>query len=255
MAMNRRVFIGSLAAATLMGQYALASQEREASGVLHPYFPSVAHQFVWRNWDLVPQERIARALSTTPQTVLKLAQTMGLEQQNFPAGHLPRLRFKVLRRNWNFVPYSQLTLLLGMSLPGIQEMLSQDAFYISDLGPKPECPRVQIAKPLKLGSGIIPHFRAGVTTGPEEERFHFMELLDRPISKSPEAGSAGKIALKPRIAFPYYAKFGNVLGNSDFRSSYPAALLENMARMELASGGVFSRERLGGLHHRYDWAA
>ncbi len=214
-----------------MGQYAVASQKREASGVLQPYFPSVAHQFVWRNWDLVPQERIARALSTTPQTVLKLAQTMGLEQQNFPAVHLARLRFKVLRRNWNFVPYSQLTILLGMSVQEIHTMLGQDAFYISDLGPKPENPPVRIQKAPERGSGVISYFRASTPTGPEEARFHFIELLNQPISEDALPREKDSPALRPRIAFPYYAKFGNVLGNEDFKSSYPASVLENMARM------------------------
>ncbi len=235
MAMNRRLFIESLAAVTLMGRGVGATQESETPRALRPYFPTPSHQFVWRNWDLIPQERIARALGSTTEMVTKLARTMGLEQQNIPTRHRQRLRFKVLRRNWNFVPYSQLTLLLGMSVPEIQVMLSQDAFYISDLGPKPECPRIQIEKPQKLGSGVIPYFRAGMTTGPEEDRFHFIELLDRPISESPEAGDKGQFTLKPRIAFPYYAKFGNVLGNADFKSSYSAALLENMARMELGA--------------------
>lgn len=233
--MNRRLFIESLMAAGLIARGAGASQKEVAPRALRPYFPTAAHQFVWRNWDLIPREKIARALGSTAEAVTNLARTMGLRQQNIPARHWRRLRFKVLRRNWNFVPYSQLTLMLNMSVPEIQAMLSQDAFYIGDLGPKPECPRVRIEKPLKTNSAVIPYFRASMTSSPEEERFHFIELLDRPIPESPEASRAGKIALKPRIAFPYYARFGNVLGNADFRSSYPAGVLEDMARMELGA--------------------
>lgn len=225
----------SLAALAFRGRYSWASQETEAPPVLRPYFPSLAHQFVWRNWDLVQRESIARALDSTREEVTKLGRTMGLCQQNIPNRHWHRLRFKVLRRNWNFVPYSQLTVMLNMSVQEIQAMLSQDAFYIGDLGPKPECPRVRIEEPLKMNSAVIPHFRASMTSSFEEERFHFMELLDRPIPESPEASRAGKIALKPRIAFPYYAKFGNVLGNGDFKFSYPATVLENMARMGLSA--------------------
>lgn len=164
---------------------------------------------------------------------MKLAQTMGLEQQNIPARHQVRLRFMVLRRNWNFVPYSQLTILLDMSVQEIQTMLGQDAFYISDLGPKPENPPVRIEKTLEGGSGVIPYFRASVPTGSEEERFHFIELLNQPISENAWPRERVPPALRPRIAFPYYAKFGNVLGNDDFKSAYPPSVLESMERMRL----------------------
>ncbi len=181
----------------------------------------------------MPAERIAAALDCSSATVHILARSMALEPQLLRKEYRPRLRFKVLRRNWDFVPYSQLTMLLGMTVPEIQALLSADAFYISDLGSKPKCPRVQIEKP--PGSGVITHFRVSMTADLEEERFHFIKLLDQPVPESPQTRGAGKMALQPRIAFPYYAKFGNVLGNADFKSAYPAALLENMARMGLSA--------------------
>lgn len=213
----------------------MASQVGEAPGALRPYFPTAAHQFVWRNWDLIPEEKIATALHSTPAVVRKLAQTMGLGQQNIPSRHSQRLRFKVLRRDWNFVPYSQLTTLLGMSVPEIWNMLSQDAFYISDLGPKPECPPVRVKNSAGLGSGVIPYFRAGMLETPMEERFHFIELLNKLIPENKPASEETKLALVPRIAFPYYARFGNVLSNDDFKSPYTPAVLENMARMKVGA--------------------
>lgn len=211
----------------------MTSQVNEPPGALRPYFPTVAHQFVWRNWDLVPEERIATALHSTPATVREIARTMGLGKQSINSRHSQQLRFKALRRNWNFVPYSQLTSLLGMSVPEIWNMLSQDAFYISDLGPKPECSSVRIDKSAKLSSGVIPYFRAGMIAAPMEERFHFIELLNNLIPESKAAGEGSQLALVPRIAFPYYARFGNVLSNGNFKSPYTPAVLENMARMKL----------------------
>ena len=68
--MNRREFIGATAA--------LVAQGAAPPSGIEPYFRSAAHQLVWRNWDLVPIERIATALGASRSTVQTLARGMGL---------------------------------------------------------------------------------------------------------------------------------------------------------------------------------
>ena len=41
-----------------------------------PHFPTRQQAFVWRNWELVPVERLAQVLGTDAPTVLKLARDM-----------------------------------------------------------------------------------------------------------------------------------------------------------------------------------
>jgi hypothetical protein len=52
---------------------AAAPARGRPSSPLEPYFPSTAHQLVWRNWDLAPVECIAEALGATRANVQALA--------------------------------------------------------------------------------------------------------------------------------------------------------------------------------------
>ncbi len=67
--MKRREFVGLLPGAL----FAQSSMNEPL-----PQFPTRAHQLVWRNWDLVPVARIARALDCRAAAVNKLAQDMHL---------------------------------------------------------------------------------------------------------------------------------------------------------------------------------
>ena len=40
-------------------------------------FPSRLHAFVWRNWTVVPQARLAEVLETSPENVARVAASMG----------------------------------------------------------------------------------------------------------------------------------------------------------------------------------
>ncbi|MDE3181429.1 MAG: hypothetical protein KGM47_17435 [Acidobacteriota bacterium] len=233
--MNRRAFLG------VMGGLPFAGSQAEnllsADGLtqrFESYFPTAAHQLVWRNWDLVPLERIAAALSCSPATVEALAKTMALEPQPPPQQYGSRLRFKALRRNWDFVPFSQLTILLGMSREEISQLLHQDAFYISNLGPNPECKTIRIEGG-DVSSRLLPQFSPVGQYRPAEERFAFIATLDRPISEPSKGSLKRETALLPRIIFPYFAPFGEVLRDNEFKSYYTAGVLENIARMGLDS--------------------
>src|SRR5512145_3065923 len=45
-----------------------------------PHFPSRLHAFVWRNWQLVPPERMAAVVGAKPGDIVRLGQAMGLAQ-------------------------------------------------------------------------------------------------------------------------------------------------------------------------------
>src|SRR6266850_6133403 len=46
-----------------------------------PHFPDRLHAFIWRNWELVPQSKLALVLGTSAANVSALAQAMGLPRQ------------------------------------------------------------------------------------------------------------------------------------------------------------------------------
>ncbi|MCX6623094.1 MAG: hypothetical protein NTY38_18910, partial [Acidobacteria bacterium] len=114
---------------------------------IEAWFPTPAHQLVFRNWDLVPLDRIASALGCDGRVVKALARSMSLPVQQLAPERWSRMRFSALRRNWDFVSFPQLTRLLEMSESEITRLLAEDAFYVSHLGPKPDCPPITAPRP------------------------------------------------------------------------------------------------------------
>lgn len=204
--MRRRGFVGLLSAPLL------AQSPNEPL----PQFPTWAHQLVWRNWDLVPVARIALTLACRAATVIKLAQQMHLPRQSLEARYARRQRFLILRRNWTFVPTSQLTVLANMAPAEITELLAEDAFYNGHLGPSPAIGRIQIgpARRLKLDYVIR-------STGPVAPRFDFTAGLnrDKPSTDLPAPGSAFGI----RIGFPYPLPTAMCLGIRVSTTTTPTA--------------------------------
>ncbi len=191
-----------------------------------PQFPTMAHQLVWRNWDLVPAGRIARALSCNVATVHRLAQSMGLPSQAVDERFAPRQRFQILRRNWTFVPMEQLTVVAGMTTAEITSLLGEDAFYNGHLGPKPDVPRIRIeaSPPPKLDYSM-PHTASPIP------RFEFADGLLRDIPALDD--TARHAALDPRIAFPYTAVYGDVLGQANIDAIYPDVALRALRHQGL----------------------
>jgi hypothetical protein len=220
--MNRRRFLQSATAAPLAAA--------PSSTVHEPYFPSAAHQLVWRNWDLVPASRIAAALDCPPETVAALARSLSLGPQRLSPRYRSRLRFKALARNWDFVPAAQLRILLDMTADEVRRLLSHDAFYLAHLGPQPDLPVIRADA---VSAAPLPLFQFP-PTGPAEDRFAFVADLERPSARAPWASSAPG-AFQPRIAFPYLAVFGDVLAEPDFETYYPDGLLANMAALGLTA--------------------
>lgn len=46
--------------------------------VSFPHFPDRISAFVWRNWPLVPVERMAKVVGAQPADILRLGKEMGL---------------------------------------------------------------------------------------------------------------------------------------------------------------------------------
>src|SRR5690242_20506437 len=109
--MQRRDFL----AISLLSLSSCTRSQDASSRNLEPYFPSLAHKFIWRNWDLVRSTDIAKALQCSPQRVAAIATSMGLVDPNVVSAPKSRTWFKILSRNWDFVPFQQLAVLIGRS--------------------------------------------------------------------------------------------------------------------------------------------
>src|SRR4051812_22975736 len=72
-----------------------------------PHFPTRMHTFIWRNWNVVATDRIAKVLGTTSDKVAAVAASMGLPPGDPSDVAVLRQRgyITIIRRNWHLLPY------------------------------------------------------------------------------------------------------------------------------------------------------
>jgi hypothetical protein len=209
------------------------------------HFPSRMHTFIWRNWPVVAEERLASVLGTTSQNVRQVAESMGLPPQGTI---LPQWKDRgyltVLRRNWHLLPYEQLLTILGMSADELAYSLREDDFLSAKLGQKPQCDRLAWAPPDAAAQRRAAEIRRLIeqTFGaelqrPEEPRFAFVDRLSRvtrAYSPRPLAGEGTETASRlappqgPHFIYSYFALYGDPLARPEL-DPYPDGLLEKLA--------------------------
>lgn len=106
------------------------------------HFPDRLHAFVWRNWELVSLEQMAKVLQATPQEVRDIGLSMGLPPHTPPPNEYQQRGYiSIIRRNWHILPYEQLLTLLGWDAEKLAFTLREDDFLWIKLGSlKPSCP-------------------------------------------------------------------------------------------------------------------
>ncbi len=125
---------------------ALLPLVREGSYLEYPWFPTRAQCFIYRNWGIVTPQRMAEVLESTVETVLSMADAMGLdlEETVLPQWHT-RGYITLIRNNWHLLDYDQLCVLLGWTREYLSYILKEDDFLYVKLGDnKPDCPHLQI---------------------------------------------------------------------------------------------------------------
>ena len=108
-----------------------------------PHFPTRHQAFIFRAWEYVPAERIAKILGTTEENVIRAAEEMGLP--NYAPGNiwLERGYITIIRQMWHILPYSQLLDLLGMTEEELALILKEEDFLDVKLQSKPICEPVR----------------------------------------------------------------------------------------------------------------
>ena len=109
------------------------------------HFPTTFQNFIFRNWECVPTESMARVLSTDVKTVEELARGMGLRvPAKYNKEYETRGYLTIIRNNWHLLPYEQITDLLGWNEEKLSFTLKEDDFFIVKLGMnKPDVPAVK----------------------------------------------------------------------------------------------------------------
>ena len=201
-------------------------------------FPSRLHAFVWRNWTVVPQERLAAVLKASPEQVAQVAASMGLPPQEAVLEEWKDKGYiTVLRRNWHLLPYEQLTYLLGRSREQVRFALMEDDFLFVKLGSvKPKCTPLLYAPPTpeetaeaaKLAGWLREEGLADSYAQPEEPRFAFIKTLAQPDPAYVPVQAEGTSPFEMRFIFSYFADYGDPLIDPEVKS-YPEGLLQRLS--------------------------
>jgi len=109
-----------------------------------PHFPTKMQTFIFRNWDIVPANRIAACLGCSVSEVEKQAYKMGLKPQKDVSCWLTRGYISIIKANWALLPYEQLLTILGWDEEKLGMVLKDEDFLKFKLGDiKPLCDKIE----------------------------------------------------------------------------------------------------------------
>lgn len=230
---------GLFLAGSALGDGAVLPGEDGTKSAISPApFPDRMSAYVWRNWGLVPVEKLAEVVGATPAELNAVAADMGLRADPVV---LPEWRTKgyitVLRRNWHLLPYDQLLTLLGKTRDELYFSLMEDDFLWVKLGSlKPKCEALRWrAEMRESGKGERERIAAILKeegldpNAPEEPRFTFVKEI--------AAVSPGSRSLIPdpsdspfdfRVIFSYFADYADPLADPEV-GSFPEGLLQRLS--------------------------
>lgn len=223
---------------------------RAPTPVTLPHFPDALHAVVWRNWNVIPVDDLARVLGGTSEQITAVGTSMGLPALRLiEPSELRRNYMTVLHRNWHLLPYEQLCDLLGWDAGQMQFALSEDDFMFIKLGGyKPKCPPVRYGDPDEIarkGAAQIARIMAeeldGALAAPSEPPFGFIQRFREGGNVRPNQTS------QLRMVYPYFLRFGDPLigdGVNDIPEGYLA---------ELAASGINAIWLQGVLNKLAPW--
>jgi hypothetical protein len=223
-----------------------------------PHFPDRVSAFLWRNWTLVPGERLAAVLRVDQSQMVEYAHALGLPAPpKISAEQIRRSSITIIKRNWHLLPYDQLLTLLDWTPEQMAYTLREDDFLYVKLGNlKPACEPLRFSELTDESRARLSNFarvlREEFPNGlpeAEEKLFSFVDQLSSvpsdPQSKPKRAG------LSPRFCYSYFALYGDPL--LDPKSDpYPEGYLARLA--DSGVDGVWLQGVLYKLHP-FPWQA
>ncbi|MGQ9592231.1 MAG: hypothetical protein ACUVYA_18265, partial [Planctomycetota bacterium] len=202
------------------------------------HFPSRLHAFVWRNWGLLPAERLVAAVGCRAEDIEEVAESLGFPRRPRVAEDMGRRGYLTLiRRNWHLLPYPQLLALLGWTEDELAYALREDDFLWVKLGGlKPRSEPIRYREPTAAERARAAAIRERVLAiGGErwfedaEPRFAFVRELSSPPPEA-EARPRDRGAVSPRFLYSYFALYGDPLADPSL-DPYPDGYLARLASL------------------------
>lgn len=200
------------------------------------WFPSRLHAFVWRNWALVPVERLAEVVGAKVDDLKALAGSMGLDApRGLTGAQWRRAHLTIIRRNWHLLPYEQILTLLDWTAEHMAYTLREDDFFFVKVGNlKPKVAPLRWATPTQaekqraeeIASLVRAHFPRGDLEG-TQPLFTFIDTLKSPPPAGPKPAALDDGA-PLRLGYSYFALCGDPLLDPAL-DPYPDGLLARLA--------------------------
>lgn len=202
-------------------------------------FPDRMSAYVWRNWFVVPHDRLARIVGASEADLEQVAAEMGLPKK---VDVLPEWRRKgyitVLRRNWHLLNYAQLLPLLDMTRTELRFALMEDDFLWVKVGRlKPKCePLVWSAAASERTAAARRRIaeiirEEGADDFTEEPRFAFVKEISATtpgVRGRQPVSDDDKSPFGLRLIASYFADYGDPLGDPAV-GSFPEGLLQKLS--------------------------
>ncbi|MBX7255220.1 MAG: hypothetical protein K1Y02_02570 [Candidatus Hydrogenedentes bacterium] len=212
------------------------------------HFPDRLHAYVWRNWTLVPTERLATVVGTKPEDIVALGKAMGLsDPPSISDDQLARTYITIIRRNWHLLPYEQIAELLKWPLDQLDYTLREgDGLLWWMGGYKPKLDPLRYSSPdaaAKAREAEIARIISEVfPNGVDRTRDPLFSFIDRLSSSKPEEHirQSKESIFTPRYCFSYFGAFRDPLNGK--QDPYPNGYLDQLAARGI--DGVWLHEPL-----------
>ncbi len=185
------------------------------------HFPNSVLCFIFRNWNMIPVEKMDALLRAPAGSALQCAKWMGLEAYSPELCATWRTRgyITLLRQNWHLLPYRQILELLDIDAEELAFLLKEDDFLWHKLGStKPEAsPLVwqefnaqEIVRAQAIGTMLKETFPG---MGQSFPAFSFRNCVTVP-ARSPDG---------LRMIYPFSASYANAF-DDDTLAAFPEEL-------------------------------
>ena len=214
-----------------IGDLPLGSNPKPVKSIV---FPTRWQAVLWRNWGIVPVEKLAKILQCSVRNLSDAALELGLPPHpQADAFWLKSCYLTVIRNNWHLLPYSQLLEILDWSPEQMAYTLKEEDFCWGKLGGlKPDCETVvfreltpeENSKTARLKALLKRYFSSDEMTY-EEQPLTFLKNFGpvKPVQR--------KELFEFNFIHSYCASCGDVIGNSDTVDPVPENLLAQYASL------------------------
>lgn len=204
-------------------EYSLLLPVQDSPELKLPHFPTRFHAVVFRLWEMVDAEQIAKGLCVSTDAVYEAAEAMGLPKQKNTELWQKQGYLTIIRNMWHLLPYDQLLGVLGWTEERLSVALKEDDFLWVKVGKfKPKCAPVKpeiLDEKQKKQLCEIKNTMTNI--------FSKMFEGSKPFEFFKDEGSVPEKIQEQdgiRIIFSYCGLYQNVL-DEDLSISYPEELL------------------------------